>query len=451
MKEFTHQRTEREIALNIFKGSLGNMIEWFDWYVYASFAIYFSASFFPAENKTAELLSTAAVFAVGFLMRPLGSLVMGRYADRHGRRAALTLSVMIMAAGSLIIAITPGFASIGLWSPIILVACRLFQGLSLGGEYGTSATYLSEMASPSKRGFYSSFQYVTLISGQLFALLVQIILQSFLSTNQLYSFGWRIPFVIGAAGALVVLWLRLSMEESDQFEELNHSAKKKGAGTLAVLLKYPKQFMTVVGLTFGGTICFYAYTTYLQKFMINTSGLNTKVVALINFAALLIMLILQPIFGYLSDKIGRKPLLLWFGIGGTIFTVPIFTVLAHTHSAWTAFWLMVGGIVIVSGYTSINAIVKAELFPTEIRALGVGLPYGLTVAIFGGTVEYIALWLRSVNFENLFFYYVAFASFVSLVVYIRMIETMHVSEIDEKTVPSVSMTEKPHSKSAKLS
>ncbi|KRK97514.1 transporter protein [Secundilactobacillus odoratitofui DSM 19909 = JCM 15043] len=425
-------RTEKQIAANIFKGSLGNMIEWFDWYVYASFAIYFSAAFFPAENKTAELLSTAAVFAVGFLMRPLGSFIMGRFADRKGRRAALTLSVTIMATGSLVIAVTPGFKVIGVWSPLILVVTRLFQGLSLGGEYGTSATYLSEMASPKRRGFYSSFQYVTLISGQLFALLVQIVLQSLLSNAQLYAFGWRIPFVIGALGAVAVLWLRLSMEESDQFTAKNKHSKK--AGTLTLLAKYPKQFFTVVGLTFGGTIAFYAYTTYLQKFMINTTGLNTRVVSVINFFALLVMLILQPIFGAISDKIGRKPMLLWFGIGGTLFTVPIFSVLAHVHSPWAAFFLMLTGVVIVSGYTSINAIVKAELFPTEIRALGVGFPYGLTVAIFGGTVEYVALWLRSANMESLFFYYVAFASFVSLVVYWRMLETSSASEINVDSV-----------------
>lgn len=425
-------RTEKQIAANIFKGSLGNMIEWFDWYVYASFAIYFSAAFFPAENKTAELLSTAAVFAVGFLMRPLGSFIMGRFADRKGRRAALTLSVTIMATGSLVIAVTPGFKVIGVWSPLILVVTRLFQGLSLGGEYGTSATYLSEMASPKRRGFYSSFQYVTLISGQLFALLVQIVLQSLLSNAQLYAFGWRIPFVIGALGAVAVLWLRLSMEESDQFTAKNKHSKK--AGTLTLLAKYPKQFFTVVGLTFGGTIAFYAYTTYLQKFMINTTGLNTRVVSVINFFALLVMLILQPIFGAISDKIGRKPMLLWFGIGGTLFTVPIFSVLAHVHSPWAAFFLMLAGVVIVSGYTSINAIVKAELFPTEIRALGVGFPYGLTVAIFGGTVEYVALWLRSANMESLFFYYVAFASFVSLVVYWRMLETSSASEINVDSV-----------------
>ncbi|WP_288531783.1 MFS transporter [uncultured Secundilactobacillus sp.] len=423
-------RSEKRVAANILKGSLGNMIEWFDWYVYASFAVYFSTAFFPAQNKTAELLSTAAVFAVGFLMRPLGSFVMGRFADRHGRRAALTLSVIIMATGSFVIALIPTYRTIGVWAPIILVITRLFQGLSLGGEYGTSATYLSEMASPKRRGFYSSFQYVTLISGQLFALLVQIILQGFLSTAQLYAFGWRIPFIVGGFGAIIVLWLRLTMEESDQFETRNKQNKK--AGTLGLLMQYPKQFMTVVGMTFGGTIAFYAYTTYLQKFMINTTGLDPKTVAVINFAALLAMLILQPLFGALSDKIGRKPLLLGFGIGGTLFTVPIFSVLAHVHSPWAAFFLMLFGLVIVSGYTSINAIVKAELFPTEIRALGVGLPYGLTVAIFGGTVEYVALWLRSINHESLFFFYVAAAAFVSFIVYWRMFETSTNSEIERE-------------------
>lgn len=428
MKQFSEQRNERKVASNILKGSLGNMVEWFDWYVYASFAVYFSASFFPAENKTAELLSTAAVFAVGFLMRPLGSFIMGRYADRHGRRSALTLSVTIMATGSLVIALIPNYATIGIWAPIMLVITRLFQGLSLGGEYGTSATYLAEMASSRRRGFYSSFQYVTLISGQLLALLVQIVLQNILTETQLYSFGWRIPFAIGALGAIVVLWLRLSMEESDQFNQTK--ASKKAAGTLTLLFQYPKQFFTVVGLTFGGTICFYAYTTYLQKFMINTTGLAPRVVSLINFIALLIMLTLQPLFGAISDKIGRKPLLLWFGIGGTLFTVPIFKLLANASSAWTALLLMIAGIVIVSGYTSINAIVKAELFPTEIRALGVGFPYGLTVAVFGGTVEYVALWLRSINLESLFFYYVAIASFVSLIVYWTMLETSKNTSIE---------------------
>ncbi|GMA70668.1 MFS transporter [Leuconostoc litchii] len=332
------QRTEKKIISNILKGSLGNLIEWFDWYVYASFAIYFAPAFFPSHDKTAELLSTAAVFAIGFLMRPLGSLILGKYADQYGRRAALTLSVLIMAVGSLVIAITPSYSTIGISAPIILILARLFQGLSLGGEYGTSATYLSEMASRGHRGFYASFQYVTLISGQLIALGVQIILQSLLSNEMLSRWGWRIPFVVGALGAIVVLFLRLSMEESDQFKTQNN----RNSGSLRLLLQYPKSVLTVVGLTLGGTIAFYTYTTYLQKFMINSVGLPTQKVTLINFAALFIFMLLQPIAGAVSDKIGRKPLLFWFGIMGTIFTMPIFILLQQVKTGFEAFcscWL----------------------------------------------------------------------------------------------------------------
>ncbi len=360
-------------------------------------------------------------------MRPLGSLLLGKYADQHGRRAALTLSVLIMAAGSLVIAVTPGYDQIGILAPAILVIARLFQGLSLGGEYGTSATYLSEMASAGHRGFYSSFQYVTLISGQLLALGVQIILQITLSEHAIAVWGWRIPFVIGALGALVVLVLRLSMEESDQFL----AQAKKEKGQLRELLRYPKAVLTVMGLTLGGTIAFYTYTTYLQKFMINTTGLPKQTVTWINFVALFIFMVLQPFAGALSDKIGRKPLLFWFGGLGTVFTVPIFLALAQTKSAWVAFFLMLAGLVIVTGYTAINAIVKAEMFPTEIRALGVGLPYGLTVAVFGGTAEYVALYLKNAHHESVFFVYVAAVIFISLLVYWRMADTKATSKLDQ--------------------
>ena len=421
--------SRRRITSNIFKGSVGTLIEWYDWYVYAAFAVYFSKTFFPAGNPTTQLLSTAAIFAVGFFMRPLGSLLLGRYADQRGRRAALTLSITVMATGSLIIAVTPGFSSIGIWAPIILVLARLLQGLSLGGEYGTSATYLSEMAASGRRGFYSSFQYVTLIAGQLVALGVQIILQQLLTASEMSEWGWRIPFLIGAAGALAVLWLRRTMDESDQFETLR-SEQRSEAGTLRVLMRHPKAVFTVVGLTLGGTVAFYTFTTYMQKFMINTSGIQKEVVSWINVSALLVFVVLQPLAGMLSDRIGRRPLLLAFGILGALVTVPLFTVLADTKDPVMAFALMMVGLIIVTGYTSINAIVKAELFPTEIRALGVGLPYALTVALFGGTAEFIALWFKGMGVEALFYFYVAGCIAISAVVYWRMGDTAATSKID---------------------
>ncbi|MGM2509609.1 alpha-ketoglutarate transporter [Bacillus anthracis] len=423
------QAKSNRVAGNIFKGSVGNLIEWYDWYVYSAFAVYFSAEFFPKGDPTSQLLNTAAIFAVGFLMRPIGSLLMGRYADRHGRRAALTLSITVMAGGSFIIACTPSYESIGIMAPIILVLARLLQGLSLGGEYGTSATYLSEMASSGRRGFYSSFQYVTLVAGQMVALGVQIVLQQLLSEPDMKAWGWRIPFIIGAMGAVAVLWLRRTMDESEQFSNIK-SQKRESAGTVRALMKHPKAVLTVVGLTLGGTVAFYTYTTYLQKFMVNTVGLPKEVVSWINFAALLIFVVLQPIAGLLSDKIGRRPLLMAFGILGTLLTAPIFFFMEKTTEPIVAFLLMMVGLIIVTGYTSINAIVKAELFPTEIRALGVGLPYALTVAIFGGTAEFIALWLKSIGMESLFYFYVAGCIAISFITYWRMDESSKTSQIE---------------------
>ncbi|WDL87707.1 MFS transporter [Priestia aryabhattai] len=431
MAHTSEAANNRRITSNIFKGSVGNLIEWYDWYVYSAFAVYFSSQFFPEGDSTSQLLNTAAIFAVGFLMRPIGSLLMGRYADRYGRRAALTLSITIMASGSFIIACTPSYGTIGLLSPIILVLARLLQGISLGGEYGTSATYLSEMASNGRRGFYSSFQYVTLVAGQLVALGVQIILQNVLSEADMISWGWRIPFVIGAIGALSVLWLRRTMDESEQFSKMD-AESRENAGTIKALMKHPKAVLTVIGLTLGGTVAFYTYTTYLQKFMVNSVGLDKGVVSWINFCALLVFVVIQPIAGMLSDKIGRRPLLMSFGILGTLLTVPLFLFMKQAHNPVMAFLLMTVGLIIVTGYTSINAIVKAELFPTEIRALGVGLPYGLTVAIFGGTAEFIALWLKSIGHESIFFFYVAGCIAISFLVYWRMGESSKDSYIESE-------------------
>ncbi|MDI2029932.1 MFS transporter [Saccharopolyspora sp. TS4A08] len=414
-------RSERRVIGNVVRGSIGNLIEWYDWYAYTAFSVYFAATFFPKGDSTAQLLNTAAVFAVGFLMRPLGGWMLGRYADRFGRRAALTLSVALMAFGSLVIALTPGYDSIGLAAPLLLVAARLLQGISVGGEYATSATYLSEVATEGKRGYYSSFQYVTLVSGQLVALGVQIVLQQFLAEEQMDAWGWRIPFVIGAVGALVVLWLRRGMDETESYKAASESGAEQG--TIKALLQYPKECLLVVGLTLGGTVAFYTYTTYLQKYMVNTGGIDKRTAAWINFLALLVFGVLQPLAGSLSDRIGRRKLLMFFGVAGTLLTVPLMTALGGTQNPIAAFLLMMGGLIIVTGYTSINAIVKAELFPSNIRALGVGLPYALTVAIFGGTSEYVALWLKKAGMESVFFYYVSGCVLISLLVYLKMRET----------------------------
>jgi MHS family alpha-ketoglutarate permease-like MFS transporter len=415
---------------SIFGGSIGNLVEWYDWYSYSAFALYFSPIFFPNSNPTAQLLNTAGIFAVGFLMRPVGGWLFGSIADKHGRKKSMALSVLIMAIGSLIIGLTPGYHQIGIAAPLLLLFARLIQGLSTGGEYGTSATYLSEMATKTRRGFYSSFQYVTLIGGQLLALGVQLILQNWLLTpEQLHEWGWRIPFFIGAVLSFIALYLRRHIDETTAFKSQKNGEEE--AGGIKALLKYPREVLTVMGLTLGGTIAFYTFSTYMQKFLVNTVHLTKEKSTLLSFASLLVFALVQPLFGLLSDKIGRKPLLIGFGVLGTLCTYPILTSLTSATSLVFIFLLMIGALIIVSGYTSINAVVKAELFPAHIRALGVGLPYALTVAIFGGTAEYLALWFKNIGHESYFYWYVTVCILISLILYTTMRDTKHHSKIEE--------------------
>jgi MHS family alpha-ketoglutarate permease-like MFS transporter len=428
MQETLHKNDTAWRLKAIMGGSIGNLVEWYDWYAYSAFSLYFAGSFFPNSNPTTQLLNTAGIFAVGFLMRPIGGYVFGKLADTKGRKTAMTLSVLLMSFGSLLIAFLPGYASIGIAAPILLLFARLLQGLSVGGEYGTSATYLSEVATRERRGFYSSFQYVTLIGGQLIALGLQLILQKmFLNSEEMHAWGWRIPFVIGAILSLVALYLRSNLHETEAFKNKNDLVKK---GSLRELLKHPQAISVVIGLTLGGTLAFYTYTTYMQKFLVNTVGLTKDQSTLLTFFSLLIFALLQPVFGAISDKVGRRPLLISFGVLGTICTYPLLTTLSHTTGLWSAFGLLMAALIIVSGYTSINAVVKAELFPVEVRALGVGLPYSLTVAIFGGTAEYLALWAKNLGHESYYYWYVTTCIFISLIVYLRMQDTKHTSLID---------------------
>jgi MHS family alpha-ketoglutarate permease-like MFS transporter len=415
---------------NIVGGSAGNMVEWYDWYVYSAFTLYFAPAFFPAGDRTAQLLSAAAVFAVGFVMRPIGAWLMGIYADRKGRKAGLSLSVALMCAGSLLIAVTPGYARIGAWAPALLVLARMMQGLSVGGEYGASATYLSEAAGRERRGFYSSFQYVTLISGQLIALGVLIVLQQAMSEEALEHWGWRIPFAIGGLLAVIVFYIRRRLSETESFENARAAGAPRSSGA-SLFRDHPKAALLVMALTAGGTLAFYAYTTYMQKFLVNTAGFGRETATQITAAALFLFMCIQPVAGALSDRIGRKPVMVGFGVLGLCLTVPIFTALEHVRDPVAGFFLVFAALLIVTGYTSINAVVKAELFPAHIRALGVALPYALANTIFGGTAEYVALWFKDAGMERAFYWYVTAMIGLSLIVYLTMRDTKRHSLIEE--------------------
>ena len=419
----------RQRLISIIGGSAGNLVEWYDWFAYASFAIYFAPVFFPQGDATAQLLSTAAIFAVGFIVRPIGAWVMGRYADESGRKAGLTLSVGLMFAGSMLLALAPTYAQAGLAGPAVLLLARMMQGLSLGGEYGASATYLSEMAPRKNRGFWASFQYLTLIGGQLCAILVAVVLQGLLTEEQLTAWGWRIPFVIGALLALGVYLLRRNLAETQSFNNLAPDRERSTATKL--WRDHGRESIIVALLSAGGGLGAYTYTSYMQKFLFNTADFPKATATYIVAGGLLWFTMMQPLFGALADRFGRKPMLLFSGIGGALVAVPLFTAMESVRSPWTAAALLLIPLTIQSGYSANNALVKAELFPAHIRGLGVALPYAIGNALIAGTVELVALWLKSAGHERLFYFYVAFWLGMIAVAMALLPETREMSLIEE--------------------
>jgi metabolite-proton symporter len=406
--------------------SSGNLVEWYDFYAYAFTSIYFAAAFFPAGDRTSQLMATAGIFAVGFFMRPLGGWLFGWIADKHGRKNSMVISVLMMCAGSLMIAVLPTYQTIGALAPALLLVARLAQGLSVGGEYGTAATYMSEVAGKGHRGFYSSFQYVTLIGGQLLALLVLVLLQQLLTVDQLKAWGWRIPFVIGALTAVVAMYLRRSLVETGS-EEAMHS---KEAGSLLALLKHKRSVLLVLAFTMGGSLYFYTFTTYMQKYLVNTAHMDVNTVSAVITAVLIIYMLLQPVFGALSDRIGRKNNMLLFSGSATLATVPLLGSLGQVSSPYVAFVLVLAALVIASFYTAISGVVKAELFPSTVRALGVGFTYAVGNALFGGTAEYVALSLKASGREEWFAWYVTTMVAVAFAASVMMPDTRRKSYLD---------------------
>lgn len=402
----TEDLTPAQRIKAVVAGSAGNLIEWYDFYVYAFTALYFASAFFPQGDRTAQLLNVAGIYAAGFLIRPLGGWFFGRFSDRRGRRAGMVLSVLMMGAGSLLIAVLPTYAQVGALAPMLLLIARLLQGFSTGGQYGAAATYLSEISKKGRRGFIASFQFVTLIGGQLSALLILVLLQQTLGDEVIREWAWRIPFAIGAVLAVTVLFFSKYMHETGDI-----GTKPVDAGTFRALLAHPKSVLFVVSLSASGAICLYTFTTYMQKFLVNTSGMSAATASGVMTGAVVVFMLLQPIIGRLSDTIGRRTCLLIFSGTMTIAAVPLLTLLAGAGSSPAeALALVIVSLFILSFYTSVSGLFKAELFPAHIRALGVGFAHSVAAAIFGGTAEWVALWCKQMGFEGAFYWYVAAAA-----------------------------------------
>ncbi len=413
----TDAEDQRRRIKAIVASASGNLVEWYDFFVYASFSLYFAGQFFPAGDQTTQLLNAAAVFAAGFLVRPLGGYIFGYIADKHGRRNSMVISVVMMCVGSFLVSILPTYEQIGIWAAVLLTLCRMIQGVSVGGEYGAAATYMSEVALAGKRGFYSSLQYVTLIGGQLLATVVLLVLQNTMGEEALRAWGWRIPFAIGGLAGVVALYLRRSLHETTTAE----SRKRKEAGSVMALIKqHPKAVLMVMGFTAGGSLSFYTYSTYMQQYLVNTAGMGRETVSRVMLISLFIFMCAQPLFGMLSDKIGRRANMRIYGFLGMVLTVPLLTAIGGVTSAMSAVLLVTTALLMISFYTSISGIVKAEMFPAEVRAMGVGLPYAIANALAGGTASLVALKFKAMGHESWFYYYVSVMIGISFLVALIM-------------------------------
>jgi len=419
----------RKRVKDILGGSAGNLVEWYDWYAYSALTIYFAPVFFPKEDATAQLLSAAAIFAVGFLMRPIGAWLMGIYSDRHGRKSGLTLSVALMAGGSLMIAAAPTYSTAGWIAPTVLVLARMLQGLSVGGEYGASATYLSEKAMRNRRAFWASFQYITLIGGQLLALAVVVLLQTIMPDSEIQEWGWRVAFGIGAILAFGVYFLRARLTETESF--VRQGADRARSSIIDLWRNHPREFLIVAAISGGGSAAFYAYTTYMQKFLVNTSGFSRPTATMIMTIALVVFMLIQPWWGMAADRWGRKPMLYVFGFGGALVSVPIYSAISVVTAPLTALALVLVPLVILGSYTSISGLIKAELFPAHIRTLGVALPYAVGNTLFGGTAEYVALWFKQAGLESGFYWYLSAVIGMAAIGFVMLPETKTNSQILE--------------------
>ncbi|MGA5421190.1 MFS transporter [Streptomyces lavendulocolor] len=415
--------TARRPVRQLLAASVGNAVEWYDWYAYTFLATYIAARIFPegSGNSLVPLLSTFAVFAVGFFMRPVGGLLMGAVADRHGRRAALTVTILLMGGSSLLVGLTPTYAAAGVLAPLVLVVARLLQGLSVGGEFAASTTFLVESAGPGRRGLFSSFQYVSTTVGQLAASGVAAALVTGLGEGRMESWGWRVPFLLGAVLSLVGFWIRRGAEET-----LREPAAGTGGprpGLLDALRHHPRASLLICGITAGGTLAYYTWTSYLPTYAELNAGIDKADALLAGTLSLAFFALLQPVGGLLSDRYGRKPPLLFFGVGFALLAVPLLRSVGDSFGSLLL--VQCAGMVLLTGFTSVSAAVNAEIFPARLRAAGIGFPYSLTVALFGGTAPYVGTLFKELGRPGLFPWYVSALCLVSAAVYLRLPETAH--------------------------
>ncbi len=422
----TAQETKHKLPVKtLVAASIGNAIEWYDWTIFATFLIYFSTQFFPAGNPELALVNTTATYAVAFFFRPVGGWLLGRFADTRGRKSAMILTITLMAGGSLAIGVAPTYEQVGWLAPILLLLARVAQGMSLGGEVSNASAYLAEIAPEGRRGRYSAFFYISTGTALLIASLLGVALSSTLTDDQLSSFGWRIPFIIGGILAVVGLYLRRSLSETQQFEENKDKAVRVHRPLLTTITHHPKAVLQLVGITLLNTLNYYVFFSALTPYAVESQGAddNDVFIALSVGTALFIAL-LYP-FGKLSDRFGRKPQLLIWSAALAILIIPLSKLIEVEAGLPALLVVFCTGLGLYALMASIAPAIMSELFPTELRGVGIGAWYNITVATFGGTAPLVIASLASRGLSNLFFVYVAIGATIAFFTILTLRETAH--------------------------
>jgi MFS transporter, MHS family, alpha-ketoglutarate permease len=400
--------------------SIGNAVEWYDWTIYATFSIFFAAQIFPGDGA-GPIISALATYALAFFFRPLGGMLLGRFADLRGRRTAMMVTILLMAGGSFVIGILPTFALVGWLAPILLILARIAQGMSLGGEVSNASAYLAEIAPAERRGRYSAFFYISTGAAVLVASLLGALLTAVLSDDQLTSWGWRIPFIVGGVLGIIGVWMRRTIPETEQFEDNKDKARALRNPLLTTLREHPKAVGQLIGFTLLSTLCYYTFFSALTPFATGSRGADPNDVFVALSVATALFVLLQYPMGAVSDRFGRRPQLLVWSAATAVLIVPLSTLIGPGMGGLLVVFCV--GLGLYTMMTSIAPAIMSELFPTELRGLGIGAWYNLTVAVFGGTAPLVIQLLGGAGLAEAFFWYVAAGAAVAFLTILTLPET----------------------------